>query len=131
MQFYKEMRAVKEGLEVLGFDVLVPKDVYSGEVPVEARVDATQEEKITEKIEYDFIREHFRKIEDSDAILVLNFEKKGMPGYIGGNTFLEMGLAFWLGKKIYLLHSVPPMDYLTEMEAMQPTILHGDLSQIG
>ncbi len=88
------------------------------------------EEKIAHKIEHDFIREHFRKIEKSDAILVLNYDKKGIANYIGGNTFLEMGLAFWLGKKMYLLYAIPDMDYKTEMHAMQPIVLNGDFTKI-
>lgn len=70
------------------------------------------------------------KIEKSDAILVINYAKKGITNYIGGNTFLEIGLAFWLGKKIYLLNPIPDMDYMTEMYAMQPTVLNGDLTKI-
>jgi len=131
MKFYKEMKAVKEGLESLGYDVLVPMEVESGRVPLEALPHVTDEEKITAKIEYDFIRGHFKKINTSDAILVLNYEKKGVPGYIGGNTFLEMGYAFGLGKKIYLMNPVPKMDYAVEMHAMKPIVIHGDLQIIG
>lgn len=29
----------------------------------------------------------------SDAILVLNYDKKGIKNYIGGNTLMEMGFA--------------------------------------
>jgi nucleoside 2-deoxyribosyltransferase len=91
---------------------------------------ANDEERINVKIEHDFIREHFRKIEQADAILVLNYKKKDIEGYIGGNTFLEMGHAFGLGKKIYLLYPVPAMDYNVEMHAMQPIILDGDLTKL-
>ena len=72
--------------------------------------------------------QQIRKIEKCDAILVLNYDKKGIVNYIGGNTFLEIGLAFWLGKKIFLLHPIPEMDYKAEMHAMQPVVLQGDLS---
>jgi hypothetical protein len=60
-------------------------------------------------------------------VLVLNYEKKGVPGYIGGNTFLEMGFAYVLDKPIYLLHPIPQMGYTDEIEAMQPVVLDGDL----
>jgi hypothetical protein len=130
MTFYMEMRAIKEGLEILGHDVLVPMDTYSDEMPIEARPDVTDEDKISAKIEYDFIREHFHKIDQSEAVLILNYEKKNIPGYIGGNTFLEMGHAYGLGKKIYLMNPVPDMNYSIEMHSMQPIILEGDLSKI-
>lgn len=130
MTFYLEMRAIKEGLTILGHEVLVPNDIFNEEIPVEARPDISDEDKITAKIEEDFIREHFRKIQDGDAILVLNYDKKGIVNYIGGNTFLEMGLAFWLGKKIFLMNPIPEMNYSIEMHSMQPVVISGDLTKI-
>ena len=129
MKFHEEMRNAKKALEKMGHTVYVPKSIdlmdTAGYVhPVE------DEERIEAKIEHDFIREHFRKIEKADAILVLNYDKRGIANYIGGNTFLEMGLAYWLGKKTFLLHPIPEMDYKTEMYAMQPVILGGDLSKL-
>jgi len=131
MQFYKEMRNVKDGLIARGHTVLIPMEEDIDDVPVEARPGVTDEEKISAKIEYDFIREHFFKIQKSEAVLILNYEKKGIPGYIGGNTFLEMGYAFGLGKKIFLMHPVPDMEYAVEMHAMKPIVLDGDIGKIG
>ena len=128
MQFHKEMATVRDQLLARGFVVHVPgelDDIHKNESYMES-----DEERITVKIEYDFIREHFKKIEVADAILILNYEKKGIPGYIWGNTFLEMGYAFGLDKKVYLLYPVPDMDYMTEMHAIQPTVINGDLSLI-
>jgi nucleoside 2-deoxyribosyltransferase len=128
MQFHKEMASMRDELLSRGFTVHVPgelDDIHKNESYMES-----DEERITAKIEYNFIREHFKKIEVADAILILNYEKKGVPGYIGGNTFLEMGYAFGLGKKVYLLYPVPDMDYKTEMHAIQPIVINGDLSQI-
>lgn len=130
MTFYKEMADSKRTLEAAGHTALVPKGVDLIESGA-YQVPTDEGERIEHKIEYDFIREHFRKIEQSDAILVLNYDKNGAANYIGGNTFLEMGLAFWLKKKIYLLNPVPDMDYRTEMHAMQPVVLNGDISRIG
>jgi len=128
MQFHHEMAQIQYMLEEAGHMVLVPKDLTIL-AQNETYMD-TDEERITTKIEHDFIREHFKKIERSDAIVVLNYEKKSVPGYIGGNTFLEMGHAFGLDKKIYLLYSVPEMDYSVEMHSMQPVILNGDLQKL-
>ncbi|EKD87349.1 MAG: hypothetical protein ACD_36C00123G0002 [uncultured bacterium] len=129
MEFHQKMREVRRTLEIAGHTVLVPKSLEL--MDKEGFVHpTTDEDKITAKIEYDFIREHFRKIEKSDAILILNYDKKGITSYIGGNTFLEIGLAFWLGKKIYLFNSIPEMEYKTEMHAMKPIVLGGDLTKI-
>lgn len=130
MQFYLEMKAIKDGLEVLGHEVLVPKEVEENIVPIEALPETTDEEKISAKIEFDFIREHFFKIQVSEAVLILNYEKKGIPGYIGGNTFLEMGYAFGLGKKIFLMFPVPKTEYSVEMYSMQPVVIDGDITKI-
>ena len=128
MQFHKEMGEVRDELITRGFTVFVPGELT--DLEHNEYYQHSDEERITVKIEYDFIREHFRRIEQAEAILILNYEKKGIPGYIGGNTFLEMGYAFGLGKKIYLLNPIPGMDYKTEMHAIQPVILNGNLSKI-
>jgi hypothetical protein len=129
MQFHEEMRVTKEALEVLGHEVRTPLTVGE-EVPIEARANISPEEIISAKIEYDFIREHFRNIDWCDAILILNYRKKEIAGYIGGNTFLEMGHAFGLGKKIFILYPIPQMDYATEMHSMQPIVIDGDFNKI-
>ena len=128
MQFHRQMAEAQRELEAQGFRVLVPIEL--GNTKTNEAYMSRDEDKISTKIEYDFIREHFRKIEKSDAILILNYKKKGIAGYIGGNTFLEMGYAFGLGKKIYLLYSVPNMDYGVEMHSMKPIVLNGDLNKI-
>lgn len=128
MQFHEEMLEYKKKLESLGHVVFVPKGVY--DITKNESYKDTDEEKVLIKVEHDVIRDHFNFIQQSEAILVLNLDKKGIAGYIGGNTFLEMGIAFWLGKKIFLLRPVPQMDYLTEMHALQPIILDGDLTKI-
>jgi len=128
MQFHEEMAKAQAELEARGLRVLVPIEL--GNTKTNEAYMSRDEDKISTKIEYDFIREHFRKIEKSDAILVLNSEKKGIAGYIGGNTFLEMGYAFGLRKKIYLLYPVPKMEYSVEMHAMKPIILYGDLKKL-
>lgn len=129
MKFWSEMLKARDTLENMGHTVLVPKGVGQ-EIPVEARTDLTEAEIITAKIEHDFIRDHFKNIDRSEAILVLNYDKNGISNYIGGNTFLEMGYAFGRDKKIYLMNPVPDMDYKTEMHAMQPIILHSDFGNI-
>ncbi|MBD3311513.1 MAG: hypothetical protein GF349_03385 [Candidatus Magasanikbacteria bacterium] len=87
--------------------------------------------KLEQKYEQDAMREHWSTIKNSDAILVLNYEKHGIPGYIGGNSFLEMGWAYILKKPIYLLNPIPKIPYYeTEIIAMKPTVIHGDFSKI-
>jgi hypothetical protein len=86
--------------------------------------------KIDQKMNQDAMREFFPALERCDAVLVLNLERKGIPHYIGGNTFLEMSIAYYLHKPIFLFEPIPDVPYSTEIEAMRPVIIHGDLSNI-
>ncbi|HAV11036.1 MAG TPA: hypothetical protein DCX32_00595 [Candidatus Moranbacteria bacterium] len=87
-------------------------------------------ENTQEKINDDIIKVYFEKIKNSDAILVLNYDKNGIENYIGGNVFLEIGFAHVLGKKIFLLNGIPEVSYKDEIVAMQPVVLGGDLREI-
>lgn len=74
---------------------------------------------------------HFSKIEKSDAILVLNYDKNDIPGYIGGNTFLEMGLAYYLKKKIFMWQAASEQQkYWEEIISLGPITIEKDLSRI-
>ncbi len=125
MTLADRITAVKHDLETLGHTVLVPVEIDEFDY-----LDASTEQRAELKRQHDLIREHWRKIERSDAILVLNEDVKGIAHYIGGNSFLEMGFAHVLELPIYLMHPVPDMPYDSEMAAMDPTIIHGDLSLV-
>lgn len=87
--------------------------------------------KLFQKYEKDAIREHYNIIKNCDAVLVLNYEKHELPGYIGGNSFLEMGFAYIQNKPIYLLNPIPEVPYYkTEIIAMKPIIINGDLNKL-
>ncbi len=117
--FFDELKNVKGELERLGYTVLLP----SMENIQDEFIAEQKEEGEFAKIHYDLIRKHFKKIEESDAILICNFDKNGIEGYIGGNSFLEMGKAFDSNKPIFLTNPVPQIPYRPEILAMQPTVL--------
>lgn len=77
------------------------------------------------------IKTHFEKVAKSDAILILNLEKNGMKGYIGGNVLMEMAVAFYLEKQVYILNEVDPkLPVLTEVQGVNARVLNGDLSTL-
>ncbi len=123
------MRKIQKLLESSGHTVLVPKSLALIEKEGFQKP-VTVNERIAAEEKYHFLSEHFKKVESSDAILVVNPTKNGIDGYIGGNTFLEMGVGYYLGKKIFLLHPIPKMEYELELAAMRPTVLLGDLTGI-
>ena len=127
--FHKEMRLVQAQLEALGHKVFVPKslDLIEQQGFVKPK---TVKERLVAEAKYDFIREHFKKIEKADGVLVVNPTHHDIDGYIGGNTFLEIGIAFYLGKKIYFQFDIPKMGYELELASMHPIVIRGDLSKI-
>ena len=100
MKFSKNMIDVNNNLIEASYDTVLP-------VGVENHIgneSLKMEEDVNTKIKEDLIRGYYKKIEDSDALLVLNYEKNGIENYIGGNTFLEMAFACVLNSQyIYLI----------------------------
>ncbi|MFH1308879.1 MAG: hypothetical protein ABIH51_02615 [Patescibacteria group bacterium] len=129
MNFAKEMMSIESRLKEFGHACHLPEDV--GEYSNNKIDKIGGSEGAKRKIENDLIRKHYNLIDRSDAILVLNYNKNGIDNYIGGNSFLEMGYAYILNKKIYLINNIPKIELIKqEIEAMQPIILNGDLSKI-
>ena len=123
----EEIIAVQKKLESKGYEVETPEGVKHLGMWGE---DATTEEKTDRKIKHDLIQLYYEKIQASDIVLVVNPEKKGIAGYIGGNTFLEMGFAHILRKQTYCLYPIPELSYTSEILAMQPIVLNGDLDRL-
>ncbi len=68
---------------------------------------------------------------EADAILVTNFEKNGLPGYIGGNVLMEMVLAFHYKKPIFIYNNISDdLNFKEEVYALNPIFLDHDLSII-
>lgn len=76
------------------------------------------------------MNKHFRKIDDSDAILVVNDDKNGVKNYIGGNTLIEIAYAYAQGLEIFLLNDVPEISYSDEINGMHPIIINSDINTI-
>jgi len=136
--FQDEVLSVKEKLEKLGHKVAMwPLKLKDGKGQLISAKDyykirrvANDDEKWVWDRKAEAVLEHFDKIAWSDAILVANYDKNDVKGYIGGNTLMEMGLAFFLKKKIYLLNQVPELAYKEEILGVKPIILNGDLTKI-
>ena len=127
LSFTDEVKKIADRLHELGHEVLLPNGVIVDAIhkldfdPVEAKRGNG----------YDFVREHFKKIEESDAILVCNFTKNGIDNYVGANTFLEMGFAYYVKKPIYALNPLPDYKYINdELLNFDVMVINGDLSEI-
>ncbi len=128
MQFTEKMLETRDELIKLGHDAFVT-DLHKSLV---GKTDEEKEKiKLHQKYNMDAIREFWRAMQGADAVLVLNYEKNDIKNYIGGNTLMEIGFAHVLNQKIFLLNPIPEIPYYkTEIEAVKPVIINGDLSLI-
>jgi hypothetical protein len=132
--FYRQAVDVQSNLEKLGFKVILPE--------VAERMKKTGDFDVTkyktwfgDKNDYikktEFIRGHLTEIEKCDAALVLNYEKNGVANYIGGNVLMEMAVAFYLKKTIYILNEVPEeSSFVEEIYGLNPIVLHGKIDKL-
>ena len=128
MQYTEKMLEIRDNLIALGHEAFVTNlhKPFIGKTDEEKEVI-----KINQKNNLDAIREFWREMQGADAVLVANFDKHGIANYIGGNTLMEIGFAHVLNQKIFLYNPIPEIPYYkSEIEAVKPVILNGDLSKI-
>lgn len=132
-KFRHEMVEYMEKLESLGHDAVVHEHYIrsvNGTMP--ELMERVQREHATLKREQNYIKWYHNAICNSDAILVLNFDKNGIKNYVGGNTLMEIGFAHVNDKKVFLLNPIPEtVPYTDEIKAMADVVLAGDLRKIG
>lgn len=122
------MLEIKEKLVKFGNFVIVPP--HTEEYALLNTSDNIHKKSIKNKINNDLIRRYYNEIKKNDAVLVVNDVVNKVPNYIGGNAFLEIGFAYILNKKIFLLNDIPNVSYKDEIEAMRPIVINGDLTKI-
>jgi len=124
MSFAKEMILVKKELEKRGHIIIIQDDVED-----HANGKILDEDK-WKKLEIDPLKNYYKEIHNSDAIIVINIDRKGITNYIGGNTLIEMAFAYVLNKKIFLLNPIPKLSYEDEIFAMKPIIVNNNLDLV-
>jgi hypothetical protein len=130
--FYKEVIEFSYKLEAQGINIILPKTA--------AKMKQENRENDEAKTDWSnapsgyhgkavLIREHFDEIAQADAILVMNYEKHGKANYIGPNVLMEMAVAFYLKKPIYVLNDQPDdSPLIDEILGLEPVFLRGDIS---
>lgn len=132
MKFAKEMLEAKSKLEDMGHEVDIPCDAQ--QVADGLHDHDNLEADYKHCIENDIMRKCFNMIEESDAILVLNYPRNGVKGHVGAASLMEIGIAYHLGKKIFLLNPPPTVKearYSHEIRIMEPIVLNGNLKRMG
>lgn len=132
--FYKQAVEIQAQLQTMGYSAIIPataeKMKASGDFDVSHYKtwfgDANDYHKKTA-----LMQGHFDEVTKGDAVLVLNYEKHGVQDYIGGNVLMEMALAFYLQKPIFILGRIPKeSNFLEEIIGLNPVELKGDLAKL-
>jgi hypothetical protein len=133
LNFAKEILEIKNRLEEMGHEVLIPASITVFSIRNENDAEKLKDgrKKYIDEIKPVYTKKHFKLVEKSDAILVVNIDKKGIKNYIGGATFAEIMVAFYLGKKIFFLNPIPRDEkmsfFVDELECVKPVVLNGNL----
>lgn len=128
MHHTEKLLEAKSALENMGHEAFASgfASAFLGKTDSE-REDIKQHQ----KNHLDAIREFWKQMQGADALLVMNMERHGIPGYVGGNTLMEMGFAHVLNQRIFLFNPIPDIKfYKTEIEAMKPVILNGNYQKV-
>ena len=130
MNFYPKLLQIEAELLSRGFEI---------EIPVSAKMMRERNDFVVEHFKdshsnaqkADFFRENINNMEECDSILVINEEKNGISGYIGTSVIMEIGIAWYLHKKIYVWNELPPdAAYKPEIDAFGAQVINRDLSNV-
>lgn len=132
--FYEHVNRLADELVAMGFKAVVPLNARLMREANNYNVEATKTwfnnpEDFKKKTNY--MQRHFDEVAAGDIVLVVNDEKLDIPGYIGSNVLLEMGLGFYLKKPVYVMNPVPKdgSNY-EEVIGLGSIFIDGDLSKI-
>lgn len=115
MKFYDKHKEIKEKLEADGHKIIIPllNEAYPNENNVKRKT----------------MEDFNDNLEESDAILVANFDKENKKNYIGINSLMEIGMTFNRNKKIFILNDIPD-NCKEELEAIGVIALKGNLNNL-
>lgn len=131
---YKDVLEVEKALKKMGFKVKIPSTANKMKRsknfdPIFYKTWFKNKEDYAKKTK--LMKNHFRKVIECDAILVVNFEKNGVEGYIGGNTLMEMTLAFHYKKPIFIYNDISEdLSIKEEVFGLKPIFINGNLKKI-
>lgn len=125
--FYGEFPSKKLALEKLGHEVTLPHTAETPDVEAKAWDNGPEAHA---KLVRECFEDSESKIANADAVYLLNLEKHGIKGYVGGATLIELYIAYRDGKKIFLENDAPEGSMYDEIMGFMPTVIHGDLTKI-
>lgn len=131
---YEKVLEIEKELKKLGFKTKIPQTAKTMQRTNNFDV-STYKTWYKDKNDYGkktkLMLAHFKKILDSNAILIVNMDKNGMKGYIGGNVLMEMTIAFHYKKPIFIYNDISEkLQIKEEVYGVKPRFINGDLSKI-
>lgn len=141
MQFLPEIGQLKLRLEERGHIVVIPiatpdEKVVDGVYvkPWQSDDGVTKELPQNDelwRVKFDSMVSYFEEIEQAEAIIVANYEKNGIAGYIGGNTLMEIGVALSRKKPLFMMYppNVSELSYGEELMGSLPVVLNGNIDK--
>lgn len=132
--FYEKLFPIEKELRKLGFKVSMPKIANTMKKAKEFNP-AVYKTWFKNPNDYhkkrSLINHHFNKIIKGDAVLVTNFNKNGIRGYIGGNVLMEITIAYHYKKTIFILNEIAENSpILEEIYGVNPIFLKGNLKNL-
>lgn len=125
LSFTEEVIDVAQQLERMGHEVMLPDGVKL------RLIERDDFDPVVAKLDVDTIHEHPAKIRAADAVLMCNYEKNGILGYIGANSFCELYMARYFDKPVFALNPLPKQPYIhDEIMAFGIVVIDGDLEKI-
>ena len=130
MAFYKELVVIEKQLEEKGFIVNIP--ISAQTMKKNNDFDVSHFKDVFGYQEKGgFIHKNFKKITEGDSILVINGEKHGIKGYIGTNVLMEIAIAFYFKKKIYIWNPIDEKAaHMEELLSFGVEFVNRDLKKI-
>lgn len=132
--FYKDVLEIDAQLKKLGYTVKIPKIALTMKKNNDfniAHYKTWLKDKNAFKIKKSLMDSHFKKVMEADAILVVNKEKKGLKGYIGGNVLMEMTLAYYNKRPIFIWDETDSKSNLyEEIIGVNPIFINKHLENI-
>jgi nucleoside 2-deoxyribosyltransferase len=122
MQFFQKMEELKLKLEKLGYSVYLPEAEESEGFYLSLPA------KDKPAMKRRFIDAHVEKIKKSNGVLIANFRKHEIDGYVGPNTLMEIAFAYALGKDIYMLNAMEDQPCKDEVLGLGVEWLDGELN---
>lgn len=124
MAFIDEMEEIADRLATMGYRASAPareeRELKWSHLPAAEAV-------ILKK---SFVDGYLAKIRQADALLIANYQKHGIAGYVGPNTLMEAAFGYTMGIPIIFLHDPSNQSCGLECLAIASGCLNGEIPDI-